>query len=116
MDKHKDQHNNGGFVLGLLIGVLVTLAITTKKGRKLLRMVTEEGKDKFSEWDEILEDIKASLSEDDYVSTVHDYKEDVEKPVDVVQDKTMDTSEPQPSVTRVKSTARRFFRGVSRRG
>ena len=61
MDNKKQQHQeNGhgsGFLLGVIVGVLLTLLFTTKRGREILHDVTEKGMKKVSELEKIKEDI-----------------------------------------------------------
>lgn len=48
------QSNNSGFILGLLTGAVITLFLTTKKGRDLLHTVTDESSDLFAELEDLL--------------------------------------------------------------
>src|SRR5689334_17105967 len=60
MDKkqHNQQQNSlgGGFLLGLVIGILVTLLFTTKKGRELLKEWTEKGINKLTDLENIIKE------------------------------------------------------------
>lgn len=135
---HRDNHNNsghsGGFLLGVLIGVAVTLMLTTKKGRKILKILTDEGMDKLSHWEDIVKDVKGSLEDEDIIDgddyVVPEGREDVrEEKVDKEEKKerreeSRDEKEAKRQVEdepktekntvehKTKSTSRRFFRGV----
>jgi hypothetical protein len=164
MDKHHNHHNNAGFMFGLIAGVALTLLLVTKKGRRILKVLTDEGMDKFGEWEDIIHDVKDALGEDDemldgddYVekqSFEHQRKESKKKEEPTIEKKeslwpgeTVETPQkevikqheastvhqttetpvetytetPQPStqthvpVSRIRTTTRRFFRGVPRR-
>lgn len=53
---NKHAHGGGnGFLFGVLIGILIALLFTTKKGRKILKSLTEEGMDKFTSLEDLLE-------------------------------------------------------------
>jgi gas vesicle protein len=51
MDFRENKHNNAGngFLFGVVVGGITTLLFTTKKGREIVKEVTERGLDKFSE-------------------------------------------------------------------
>lgn len=68
----KQQNGGNGFILGVIVGVMIALLFTTKKGRAILRDITEKGIDKLSS----LEDLAKRANngkfdefedEDDYV-------------------------------------------------
>ena len=87
------ENNNGnkflnGFVLGLLIGVGVTLLLSTKKGKKILRSISEEG------LDGILERLDGS-------------EDDLNEEADYEEEEAVEKAEEKPVV-------RRFFRGIGR--
>lgn len=53
---NKHAHGGGnGFLFGVLIGILIALLFTTKKGRKILKNLTDEGMDKFTSLEDLLE-------------------------------------------------------------
>lgn len=67
--KHDHHHGSGnGFLLGFLLGVLVTLLFTTKKGREVLRLLTEKGLEKFSDLEDVLEESGDIDDESEYVN------------------------------------------------
>lgn len=53
---HHHNQNNGSqtFIVGVIIGVALALLFTTKKGRKILRAITDGGLDKIENWEELL--------------------------------------------------------------
>lgn len=66
MENKNNQHVSGGnaFILGVIVGVVITLLFTTKKGKEILRVLTEKGLSKFSDMEEIFDDEEES---DEYV-------------------------------------------------
>ena len=96
------QNNNffSGFLLGLLVGAAVVFLLATKKGKKLLKVISEEGIDNISN---ILDE--ASKTEDlDEVAEEEKQKENFTSKKDLnFKAKPID----RPKV-------RRFFRGISR--
>lgn len=59
---HKNNHAGGGFLFGLLVGIALTLLFTTKKGRKILKTLTDEGLDRMSSLEDLFE--KKIIEED----------------------------------------------------
>lgn len=66
MEKQQHNHNGlgNGFMLGLLVGVVVTLLFTTKKGREVLKTLTERGADEISELKSRLNEVREQVEED----------------------------------------------------
>jgi len=55
--RHETKDSGGslnGFFFGVVVGVAIALLFTTKKGRKILKMLTEEGMDKVTKWEGML--------------------------------------------------------------
>jgi gas vesicle protein len=71
MEERKNPQESGNtFLLGLILGSIGTLLFTTKKGRELLKEVTEKGLEKFTEFEDRLkraEQTDAVDEEGDYV-------------------------------------------------
>ncbi len=67
MEKQNDHSQKGGLFLGILVGVAATLFVTTKKGRKMLHALSEEGVGKFGEWEKVLKDVADAIEDDDFV-------------------------------------------------
>lgn len=87
----------GGFMFGLLVGGLIVFLLATKKGKKILKTISEEGLDKVNDIIERTEK-EADLEE------VYDEEEEVALPRKIIAHR---------KETEVKP--RRFFRGISRR-
>lgn len=81
MNSTNEKNHGGGFLLGILVGVAVTLLVTTKKGRKLMHSLAEEGMGRFGDWEKILKDVADAIDDDDYVDG-DDYivKEEMQQP------------------------------------
>ena len=112
MDHHNNNHNTGnGFLLGLMLGGVVTLLFTTKKGREILKELTDKGLDKFSELqDEFEEKIGEEFEE---IATGADYvqidKQLVKKEInEIKKENKIPISNPQ------KKPVKRFFRRVKK--
>lgn len=95
-----------GFLLGIFIGAAVALLLVTKKGKKILKAISEEGEGKITD---ILDKLDKSVSlpeealEDEGSSFV---KASANKESD---------NEEESLVKRDKPKVKRFFKGVSRR-
>ncbi len=63
MDKQQ-KNSNSGFLLGMFVGIIITLLLVTKNGRKILNILIEEGKDKVSGWDKLLKEFRAIADEE----------------------------------------------------
>jgi len=113
-----DNNNNSGgkffngFLLGMLVGAAVVFLLGTKKGKRLLKAISEEGIDNISD---ILD--RAEKTEDlDEVST-DTPSTSLRAMVDPLSPKASDghgKSEGQKKNFE-KPKVRRFFRGISRR-
>ena len=56
--EHKKHSGGPGFNLffiGILVGVALTLLLTTKKGRKILQIIIDEGVEKLSKWEDVID-------------------------------------------------------------
>ncbi len=87
-----------GFLLGALVGAAVVFLLGTKKGKKLLKAISEEGIDNISN---ILEE--ASKTEDLDQAVEEEKEEILPKREFAIRERPID----RPKV-------RRFFRGISR--
>jgi len=56
MDKnhHEGGHFTNGFLFGLIIGAAIVFFLFTDKGKKLLKTITEEGIESFSDLKELV--------------------------------------------------------------
>jgi len=71
--KQHSGHGNG-FLFGVIVGVVITLLFSTKKGREILRDVSEKGIEKLSDLEKLTKEYEGKdfledelLEEDDYV-------------------------------------------------
>lgn len=98
------ENNNGGgkflngFLLGALIGAGVVFLLTSKKGKEVLKTLSEEGLDNISE---LLE------QEDQIVDDGQDEKVQEREESNGQQGKSQEANK--------KPLVRRFFRGISRK-
>ena len=84
-NKSANHHGFGnGFILGLLVGIVATLLLTTKKGRSLLRDFTDKGMDKFSDLEDKFQEKKEAIRQ------MQDEYEEMEEGDDFIPE------EPQP--------------------
>ena len=70
-NKNKKSELGGGFILGLIVGVIITLLLSTKKGREILKDLTDKGLNKFSDLQNALnmteEEFEDEIEGDDYI-------------------------------------------------
>lgn len=93
-----------GFLLGVLIGAAVVFLFVTKKGKKILKAISEGGEGKLSN---ILNKIENSVDLED---------ESLDEEASFAEAPTIKENQVKKKIvaeTRPK-TARRFFRGISR--
>ena len=88
-----------GFLWGALIGGGIVFLLGTKKGKKLLKAISEEG----------LDNISNILNEAEKFENI-DEDEEVEKVIPQKNSEAEDTSSEE-----VKPKVRRFFRGITKR-
>ena len=70
----RSSNSGSGFLLGVLVGVAITLLFTTKKGRKILKALTDEGWDKISNLEDLFEKRMREEDEDDMGFADYDAK------------------------------------------
>ena len=102
MDKHDHHHGGGfgnGFLIGFIVGAAVIFFLFTKRGKELLKTITEEGIEGVEEFKELLD---VDVAEEEY-------EEEPKEKVERVIAKTEEVVAP------LKKTAKRFFRGVPKR-
>lgn len=102
MSSHSSGFGNG-IVVGMVLGAVFVLLFTTKKGRQILHLLSEEGFDKVKDWEKILDELDLDDSEemdDDYLVR-HSPKQHT-------------NGNSTFAHHRVKPTYRRIFRGVPR--
>lgn len=68
---HRDNHNSGnGFLLGLIVGGVATLLFTTKKGREIVKDLSDRGLERLSELQDAMEEAKKGYEDtenEDYI-------------------------------------------------
>lgn len=106
MENRQQQHGVSitGFLLGVLVGVLVTLLFTTKKGRMLLKTLTDEGLNKVS----FLEDLLNETNEEDIIEG--EQADIAKEKSQSNQTETNGHKKNGSTIGKVKSSARRFFK------
>ena len=101
MEKRNNNHTEGGgmngFFLGLLMGAGLTLLFTTKKGKRIVKTLTEEGLEDLSKLQDIIDTLK-----DEEVT-----------PFDVKEESAPKITETESEVT--KPSSRRFFKGTRKK-
>jgi len=106
------QHNysgfGNGFVIGLLVGIIATLFVTTKKGREIFRELTERGLDKFEDIEKRLQETEAEYEEVDDESEYVEPEPSKPMAQPMRVEKKVEKHEPAPS--HKESKVRRFFR------
>ncbi|MEK7571055.1 MAG: YtxH domain-containing protein [Patescibacteria group bacterium] len=86
MENKQSSNNLGsGFFLGLIVGVIVTLLFTTKKGRKILHNLTEKSMDKVSTIENRFHEVKENVKED-----IQSLKADLEEIEEDIRDTIVD--------------------------
>ncbi len=101
MDNNKSGNNFfSGFLLGALVGGIVVFLLATKKGKKILKAISEEG-----------------------AGNISNLLDKIDKSVDM-QDESMDdedeyvpgeSSSSKETVTKHRPKIKRFFKGISKR-
>lgn len=86
-----------GFILGALIGGGIVFLFGTKKGKKLLKTITEEGLEGIAELEDFVEDEAEEYEEE----SSHNSSEPVVK---------------ASPVEKVVSSTRRLFKGIPKKG
>ncbi|HET9947181.1 MAG TPA: YtxH domain-containing protein [Patescibacteria group bacterium] len=98
MERENRHHDNGfmnGLLLGIIIGAAAVFLLGTKQGRRVLRMLSEEGIEGLGELRDIFES--------------EEFHEDMEDMKDSAVEKTHNI------VSSAGKTAKRFFRGARKR-
>jgi hypothetical protein len=72
-DKNNHQHSGNGFLLGVIVGVLIALLFTTKRGREIFKDVTEKGLEKFQDLEKLIQEHEEKGLEEDDVIDGEDY-------------------------------------------
>lgn len=126
MNNH--EHKGGGFLNGFLWGLLIggglALLFTTKKGRKIIRTVTEGGLESIAEVEDLIEDLEGKEDAEEGFAERSSPRQKAPPHADPP------VSESQPgeqivaksnghtqesTASRIASSGRRFFRGIPKR-
>ncbi len=67
------HHSGNGFLFGIIVGVLLTLLFTTKKGRNILKTLADEGVDSIS--DLLDPEMEDEIVDETFVSEKADFDE-----------------------------------------
>lgn len=89
-----------GFVVGFIVGAAMVFLLATKKGKKLLKIITEEGLDKVSDLEELLEE--------------RDEESGVQEVIKPKKHTNGESKIPTSAFKNITSTGRRFFKGISK--
>lgn len=120
MMNNNGNNSGGGFLNGLILGVILgggaVFLFGTKKGKKLLKTITEEGLDGIADLEDFIEEV-------DYKD--RPVRKQKTKTIPLAEDEKTDTishlgsngelKSKESTVNKVTSTARRFFRGVPKK-
>lgn len=115
-EKQQQPHFFNGFLVGLILGFGLALLFTTKKGRKMIKALTEEGLDSISELRKRMDTIEVMIDEaedEDYVepkSVKNGVSEKEEK-----SSKQTNESEEDDGEIEKRGSKRKLFRGISRK-
>jgi gas vesicle protein len=141
---HRTQQQSGhgnGFLLGVIVGVLITLLFTTKRGRAIFKDAVEKGIQKFSHLEDLIkeaknEDFMEEDEGDDFIPSKELLAEPAEKrepkekeeknESEKIKEKPIAAEQPKPTKKAVEevekapektkpSTGKRWFRGLRRR-
>ncbi|GIW61367.1 MAG: hypothetical protein KatS3mg089_0219 [Patescibacteria group bacterium] len=116
MDNRRSANNTFNiFLLGIVIGVALTLLLTTKNGRKLLRLITEESLQRLSKWEDRLLSVEdEKIDDEDDFALGEDYQyegRDIDSKKDVEEKK----QESSNSTINDQVKTRRFFKGIKKK-
>lgn len=115
---HHHETPGNGFLMGVIVGAATTLLFTTKKGREIVKDITEKGFERFS-------DLQTALEEDEFEAAGADYVEQpgLSQPAEVIKEKVAKEIKREESTKSHaanaaarsgKSTLRRFFKATKK--
>lgn len=111
----RNNNSNGGgvsaFLLGALIGGGIVFFLGTKKGKKLLKAITDEGMESISDLTDFIEEEEDLTTSGQDIAVEEEEREKEEK-----KPKTNGhTPQNESVVEQIKNAPRRFFRGVPKK-
>jgi len=109
MDNNNNKSGNNffsGLLLGAIIGATIALLLVTKKGKKILKAISEEGEGKISN---ILNKIENSVDLDEITEEEPAFSPAAEKEENLLQKQFI-----AKETVKEKPKTRRLFRGISR--
>lgn len=128
--KKETEHHGGAlnaFILGVVVGVALTLLLTTKKGRRILRSLTDEGMGRLGKLEDVVqkkapvvpnitEDIDTMMEGQDYAAAEDMKKEPTPSHVSeaAVKHALKHTEEHKNGVEKSSSSPKRMFRGAKK--
>lgn len=114
MDKEHHDHNHhhssgfmNGLVMGLLLGGGAVFLLGTKRGKKLLKVISEEGLEGMSGLGELLE------NKFDYIKDMDE--EDLEEEMLEAKENNKNEKSSEEAPKSLHSKAKRFFKGVHKK-
>lgn len=126
-NNHQEHQGNAlnGFTIGVVVGVALTLLLTTKKGRRILKMLTDQGMDQIEKWEQTIKTKTEPVVEDivdevDEIMEGHDYMaaEEIKtttEPPHVSEHAVKHSLKAEDPLAESRSTNhRRFFRGAKK--
>lgn len=112
-NNQNDSSKGGGFFNGFLLGALIgggaVFLLGTKKGKKLLKIITEGGLEGISEIEDVIEDMQEEKELDQIQQQPIPHGNGLTKK-DTVSEET------QSPLSKLKTTGKRFFKGIPKRG
>lgn len=118
MERREEHSNNwaSGFLIGVVVGIGLALLFTTKKGRKILKVLTDEGFSRFSKW----EDAMGNIPEDDEEFVEEVVGNDASSSIDPVKEeketpKPLTNGNGHAAIKRISTHGRRLFKGLPKR-
>lgn len=114
-ERHSSSQTSlSGFILGVVVGAVLMLLFTTKKGRRILTMLTDQGWSKLSELEGLLENDAVDGYEEVIVEeeqppvSQSEKKDKLTKKIEIIE-------HPTSTVGKITKTTRRFFKGIKKR-
>jgi hypothetical protein len=99
------SHGSNSFVLGVVVGVVLTLLFTTKKGRRVLATLTDEGLSRFSDLEKAMKSMQEETAQ-----------ELLDEDEEIIASSEAPEEHHNGASKKTHSIGRRFFRGTHKRG